>query len=77
MKRVIKQSDLNKIVCEISSYISQLPAAERAEYQKELEDVKSSFTSLVSSGVFHDACGKVINSKFVKGECQVTIVTEY
>ena len=77
MKRTVKQADVDSVISEIKSYIGQLPQEERASCEHELKDVKDDFVSLVGSGIFHDACGKVIGLREVDGMYEVTLITEY
>ena len=77
MKKIYRTADMDAIVSEIRSYIGQLPQEERASYEQELGNVKDDFVSLVNSGVFHDACGKVLDLRHVDGAYEVTLSTEY
>lgn len=65
-------SDKETIIAEILSYIEQTSDEnERIQYTKELNDTKDNWDSLIESGIFHDAIGKVINKK--SNEVEVAI----
>jgi hypothetical protein len=71
MKTLYYQSDLTDIVETCQDYIDQ------CENQEELEKVKYDFYQLVESGIFHDACGKVINVFESWGQACAEVETDY
>ena len=77
MKKIYKETDVDSIIKEIESYIGQTSNEERTGYRQELESVKNNFTALVGSGVFRDACGKIVDSRRINGICELTVVQEY
>jgi ribosomal protein S20 len=78
MKTLYYQSDIKDIVENCESYIEQCESQEeRQAYQEELEKVKYDFYQLVESGIFHDACGEVINVFENWGQACAEVETEY
>lgn len=63
MKRVITCDDLADIVCEVVSYLEDTDESSLEGY----------FNEITSTGLFHDAIGKVIERKGLS----VTVETEY
>ena len=78
MTKTLTQTDLADIIADIKSYIKQTESVEeRVAYAEELERVKHDFLALVKSGVFHDACGKVLGIRSCFGRYEVIITIEY
>ena len=65
-------SDKETIIADILSYIEQTEDRnERNQYTNELNETKDNWDSLIETGIFHDAIGKVINKK--SNEVEVAI----
>lgn len=65
-------SDKETIIADILSYIEQTEDSnERNQYTNELNETKDNWDSLIETGIFHDAIGKVINKK--SNEVEVAI----
>ena len=75
MRVIYYKFELPNIVEEIKDYIEESDDTpqQKAEYRRELSSVKMDFNTLIESGVFHDAIGKV-TCDF--GNC-VEVETEY
>ena len=73
MENIIYTSnDMDLILSDIQSYIEQTSDEnERIQYTNELNETKDNWDSLVETGVFHDAIGKVVNKK--SNEVEVAI----
>lgn len=71
MKYKYTSNDYDKLLGEINDYINQTESfAEREQYLKELNEVQGNFITLINSGVFHDAIGKI-------DKIYVEVVTDY
>ena len=57
------ENEIEDILALIEDYISEQSADEQIAYRNELAEVKNDFVALVESGVFHDACGQVVDIK--------------
>ena len=65
-------SDKETIIADILSYIEQTEDSnDRNKYTNELNEPKDNWDSLIETGIFHDAIGKVINKK--SNEVEVAI----
>lgn len=65
-------SDKETIIADILSYIEQTEDSnERNQYTNELNETKDNWDSLIETGIFHDAIGKVVNKK--SNEVEVAI----
>ena len=63
---------MDLILSDIQSYIEQTSDEnERIQYTNELNETKNNWDSLIESGIFHDAIGKVVNKK--SNEVEVAI----
>lgn len=73
MENIIYTSnDMDLILSDIQSYIEQTSDEnERIQYTNELNETKNNWDSLIESGIFHDAIGKVVNKK--SNEVEVAI----
>ena len=73
MENIIYTSnDMDLILSDIQSYIEQTSDEnERIQYTNELNETKDNWDSLIESGIFHDAIGKVVNKK--SNEVEVAI----
>jgi hypothetical protein len=73
MENIIYTSnDMDLILSDIQSYIEQTSDEnERIQYTNELNETKNNWDSLIETGVFHDAIGKVVNKK--SNEVEVAI----
>lgn len=73
MENIIYTSnDMDLILSDIQSYIEQTSDEnERIQYTNELNGTKNNWDSLIETGVFHDAIGKVVNKK--SNEVEVAI----
>lgn len=77
-KTTYTDNDMEEVVADIMSYIEQTDDLnEKAEYERELEEVKESWAKLVDSGVFHDAIGQVVKKDCYGTILAVEVVTEY
>jgi len=56
-------NEIEDILDVIEDYISEQNADKQIAYRNELNETKDDFVALVESGVFHDACGRVVNIK--------------
>lgn len=78
MKKIYSEKELKNIVSDIEAYIEQTESAEeRAVYRRELENSKDHFPLLAQTGVFHDACGKLVQFIIENGVIKVEVETEY
>lgn len=78
MTKTLTQTDITDIIADIKSYIKQTESVEeRVAYTEELEQVQNDFLALVKSGVFHDACGKVLGVRSCFGRYEVIITIDY
>ena len=79
MIKVITSNSMPSIIAEITSYISSSVETddERTAYINELSEVEHDFLKLVNSGVFHDACGKVLGVRGCFDNYEVIVTTEY
>jgi hypothetical protein len=78
MTKTLTQTDITDIIADIKSYIKQTESVEeRVAYTEELEQVQNDFLALVKSGVFHDACGKVLGIRSCFGRYEVIITIDY
>ncbi len=57
------ENEIEDILAVIEDYIFEQSADEQITYRNELAKVKDDFVALVESGVFHDACGQVVDIK--------------
>ena len=73
MENIIYTSnDVDLILSDIQSYIEQTSDEnEKIQYTNELNEAKNNWDSLIETGVFHDAIGKVVNKK--SNEVEVAI----
>ena len=73
MENIIYTSnDMDLILSDIQSYIEQTSDEnERIQYTNELNETKNNWDTLIESGIFHDAIGKVVNKK--SNEVEVAI----
>ena len=73
------ESDMDIIIADIKDYVNQSDETieQKNAYLNELERVKDDFEALVDSGVFHDACGKVLNVYTLSCELVAEVNTEY
>ena len=77
-KTTYTDNDKEEVFDSIKSYIEQTDDLnEKAEYERELEEVKDSWMKLVDSGVFHDAIGQVVKKDCYGTILAVEVVTEY
>jgi hypothetical protein len=77
-KTLYTNDHMGEVLHDIMSYIEQTEDLnEKAEYKRELEEVKDSWEKLTQSGVFHDAIGKVVKSYNIDHYLVVEIETEY
>lgn len=78
MRHEYTNDDHERLIEDINDYIEQTESVdEKEQYRKELNEVRDDFYTLVNSGVFHDAIGKVENIREVWGKPLVEVVTEY
>lgn len=78
MTYTISQSNIADIIADIKSYIKQTESREEREaYTEELEQVKGDIKALIHSGVFHDACGKVIGLRGCFNTYEIMVALEY
>lgn len=77
MIKVIYSDMLDSVIEEIESYLNCLSEAERENYYYEYMEVKHNFLDLVNSGIFHDACGKVLGIRGCFNNYTVTVTTDY
>ena len=75
MENIIYTSnDMDSILSDIQSYIEQTSDEnEKIQYTNELNETKNNWDSLIETGVFHDAIGKVVNKK----SNEVEVAVEY
>ena len=73
------ESDMDIIIADIKDYVNQSDETieQKNAYLKELEEFSEDFEGLVYSGVFHDACGKVLNVYTLSCELVAEVETEY
>ena len=73
------ESDMDIIIADIKDYVNQSDETieQKNAYLKELEEFSEDFEGLVYSGVFHNACGKVLNVYTLSCELVAEVETEY
>ena len=79
MTTLYYESDMDIIIADIKDYVNQSDdtISQKNTYLNELEEFKDDFEGLVYSGVFHDACGKVLNVYTLSCELVAEVETEY
>lgn len=79
MTTLYYESDIETIVADIADYVNQSDdtISQKETCLNELEAFKNDFEGLVQSGVFHDACGKVLGVFEHSGELVAEVETEY
>ena len=79
MTTLYYESDMDIIIADIKDYVNQSDETieQKNAYFAELEANKNDFEALVDSGVFHDACGKVLNVYTTSEELVAEVNTEY
>lgn len=79
MTTLYYESDIETIIADIADYVNQSDdtISQKNAYLSELEEFKNDFEGLVQSGVFHDACGKVLSIFEHSGELVAEVNTEY
>lgn len=79
MTTLYYESDMDIIIADIKDYVNQSDdtISQKNTYLNELEAFKNDFEGLVYSGVFHDACGKVLNVYTLSCELVAEVETEY
>lgn len=78
MTKLYYETDVDSILDECVSYINNIESfTARCPYLDELGKVMNEFTSLVYSGIFHDACGRTIDVFLRNGQLVAEVETEY
>lgn len=78
MTRTIYSTNLADVVTEIKAYINQTQSAdERKAYNNELNETQHNFLKLIRTGVFHDACGKLVGVRGHFNVVEAYVSTSY